>query len=847
MNRINKQIILLIVILIFSITAFSQINNQKIVRMGERSTENFNQNWFFKRYGLQADGNYLKEESNLHINYIIDSTWKQLDLPHDFAIYGPFRADLAGETGKLPYQGIGWYKKQFFVNKDDQTKNIYIDFDGAMAYAEVWLNGEYVGTHPYGYSSFRLDLTPYLKYNENNWIVVRLNTEKWESRWYSGAGIYRNVWLVKTEKIHISHWGTFITTPEVDAQEALIDLKIEIENNTQKQEKILVKSNIYEYKNRSLSVYVGSFQDYSITLHADSVHKLKMQTQLKNPKLWDITSPNQYIVETIIYKKNTPLDTFYTSFGIRSLDFSVQNGFLLNGKHVKIQGVCNHHDLGALGAIVNRSGIKRQLLLLKEMGCNAIRTSHNPPAPELLELADELGFLVMDEAFDCWQKGKREWDYNKLFKEWYQKDLSAMILRDRNHPSVFVWSIGNEVMDQRDIALTKEIADYARSLDTTRPITNGYNDPDASREIGSVISLDIMGVNYFFNQQPKWDADPRYKQMPTIGTETSSCVSTRGAYFFDTFYKNWQIASYDGAYPDWGCSPDEQFRILKKLPQLLGEFVWTGFDYLGEPTPYNSSATNLLNFRNDSTKRIELEKKLDEIKKNNPPSRSSYFGIIDLAGFPKDRFYLYQSQWKNDFPMAHILPHWNWPDRIDSIVPVHVYSSGDEAELFLNGVTQGRIKLRNNVDFRFVWDSVRYQPGHLEVITYKNGKLWASSIIKTTQKPNELHLSSDQKTLYSDPENLIFVTVKTTDINGLVVPDCNDEILFEIEGPGELIATDNGDPTSWESFQSNKKALFNGLALVIIKPLKDKEGVIILKASSKSLKSAQIEIVVKKQ
>ena len=559
------------------------------------------------------------------------------------------------------------------------------------------------------------------------------------------------------------------------------------------------------------------------------------ETKITNPKLWDIKSPNRYVAQTSISINGKIVDTYNTPFGIRTIEFTAKNGFLLNGKKVVIKGTCNHHDLGALGAAINTSALKRQLKMLQEIGCNSLRTSHNPPAPELLELADQMGFLVWDEAFDTWKVGKKKNDYNKIFDEWHEKDLKALVHRDRNHPSVFIWSVGNEVPDQQNVALTKELADIVRGEDPTRPVSNGYNDPDNSRNIGSPIAMDIMGVNYFFSQQPKWDADPRYINMPTLGSETSSCVSSRGEYFFDKEYQNWQISSYDNAHPDWGCTPDEQFRTNAKFPNLLGEYVWTGFDYLGEPTPYNSDETNLLNFRSDPSKKVELEKKLEELKKSNPPSRSSYFGIIDLAGFKKDRFYSYQSHWRPEMPVAHIFPHWNWSERIGLVTPVHVYTSGDEAELFLNGKSLGRKKMTPDKDFRLVWDDVIYTPGTLKVICYKNGKQWSTDEVKTTAEAEKLTLSVDRPVISPDGSDLAFITVKVSDKEGLMVPRSNPSIKFTIEGAGEIVATDNGDATSFVPFQSHERQAFNGMALVIVKAKKGQKGMFTVKAESEGL------------
>ena len=816
---------------------------QPILRMGPAGTTLFDERWRFSRFGLQADGTTVPEPAGMENPDLDDKNWRLLDLPHDWAVEGPFRIDLEGETGKLPYQGIGWYRKHFSVSAQDAGRRIFVEFDGAMANAKIWLNGQYVGTWPYGYTSFRMDLTPYVKYGTGNVLAVRLDTEKWESRWYPGAGIYRHVWLIKSGPVHVGQWGTYVTTPEVTNSSALVKMAVTLDNQGDIPVDATIVTNIFELDNNNIrGSRVAPFSQQTVKVEAGSSAVAEIQATVSNPKRWDLQSPNRYVAQTTIRVNGKIVDMYNTAFGIRTLEFTARNGFLLNGKRVPVQGTCNHHDLGALGAAMNISALTRQLGILKEMGCNALRTSHNPPAPELLELADRMGFLVWDEAFDTWKKGKRNLDYNQLYDDWHEKDLKAMVRRDRNHPSVFVWSIGNEVMDQQNVEMTKHLADIVRKEDPTRPVSNGYNDPDNSRAVGSVLGIDIMGVNYFFGQQAKWDADPRYAKMPTIGSETSSCVTSRGEYFFGKDYQNWQISSYDLTKPDWGCSPDDQFRVNAKFPHLLGEFVWTGFDYLGEPTPYNSDETNLLNFRNDPAKKAELEKKLDELKKTSPPSRSSYFGIVDLAGFPKDRFYLYQSQWRPDLPMAHILPHWNWKERKGMVIPVHVYTSGDEAELFINGKSQGRQVKRPGEDFRLVWDSVKYEPGRVEVIAYKGGKKWATDLVKTTGAPARLNLQSDKKSLPSDTPELAYITVRVQDKEGLVVPGSNPLIHFELEGPGEIVATDNGDATSFVPFQSHDRPAFNGMALVIVKARKGAGGRITVKAVSDKLQTGTVTI-----
>ncbi|MBV8251336.1 MAG: DUF4982 domain-containing protein [Chitinophaga sp.] len=797
----------------------------KIIREGNADVQLFDDNWKFSRYGLQADGTKRPEPEGMEQPTWNDKDWTKLNLPHDWAIAGPFRIELAGRSGKLPWKGIGWYRKQFTIDKKDKGNRIFLDFDGAMAYAKIWVNGQYVGTWPYGYSSFRMDITPFVKPGQPNTVAVRLDTESWDSRWYPGAGIYRHVWLVKTAPVHTDHWGTSITTPQVADSSAAIQVAVKVSNQSKTAAHSKVTTEIFEYtEGKQIGKRVAVLQEKPVQILPDSVAVVNAGVKLSQPGLWTLEKPTLYIAKTTVTTGGMKPDVYYTTFGIRHLEFTARNGFLLNGKRTEIKGVCLHHDLGALGAAVNTAGLRRQLRIMKEMGCNAIRTSHNPPTPELLELADQMGLLVWDEAFDAWKKPKLKNDYNKLFPEWHEKDLLALVNRDRNHPAVIIWSIGNEVMDQRDTALTHELASIVQHADPTRPVSNGYNDPDGGRESGAVTALDIMGVNYFFSQQPKWDADPRYANKPTMGSETSSCVSSRGEYFFGTKYDHFQATSYDEAWPGWGCSPDEQFRTNAKFPHLLGEFVWTGFDYLGEPTPFNSDETNLLNFRTDSSKRKELEEALEAIRKKNPPSRSSYFGIVDLCGFPKDRYYNYQAHWRPELPMAHIMPHWNWPERVGQIVPVHVYTSGDMAELFVNGVSQGKKTKRPGQDFRLVWDSIIYQPGEVKVVAYKNGQQWATDVVRTTGKMSKVVLEAETTSLQADGSDLCYITVRICDNDNRLVPRAAVKLKFSITGPGEIAATDNGDATSFVPFYSTVRPTFNGMAQVIVKGKKGQKG-----------------------
>jgi len=824
-----------------------------------RTRESFDQDWRFARFGLQADGSRLAEpggepttsgetpappaaESPASGTFI-DSSWRTLAVPHDWGIEGPFRIDLAGETGKLPWQGIGWYRKHFKLPATDQAKRVFIDFDGAMAYAQVFCNGKWVGTWPYGYNSFRLDLTSHLNFGGDNLLAVRLDTEKWDSRWYPGAGIYRHVWLVKTNPLHVGHWGTYLTTPQITPEQATVEIAVTLDNQTDLTSRPTLMTEVYELLDSGLIPNrLPTAGPEALSVPPQGSASLTQRIQVPQPKLWSLEDTHRYMARTIVKLGEQVVDSYDTPFGFRTLKFTASDGFLLNGKRVEIHGTCNHHDLGALGAAINLRALERQLQILKTMGCNSLRTSHNPPAPELLDLADRMGFLVWDEAFDCWAGGKKASDYNKLYAQWHEKDLQAMVRRDRNHPSVFIWSIGNEVREQRDVKMTQHLADLVRAVDATRPVSNGYNDPDGGRASGAAAALDVMGVNYFFGNQARWDADPRYANKPTIGSETSSCVSSRGEYFFGTNRANWQVSSYDLDRPDWGCIPDEQFRTFTRRPNLLGEYVWTGFDYLGEPTPYSSGATNLLNFRSDPAKRAELEKELKRMRETDPPSRSSYFGIIDLAGFPKDRYYIYQARWRPELPMAHLLPHWNWPERLGKVTPVHVYTSGDEAELFLNGKSLGRKTKTANVDFRLIWDDVKYQPGELKVVAYKQGKEWATDTVKTTAPAARLALTADRATIQTDGNDLSFITVRITDPADLTVPRSANLVQFAIEGPGEIVAVDNGDPTSFEPFQATQHKAFNGLALVIVRAKPGAAAPFTVKASAQDLTPAAVVI-----
>ena len=776
-----------------------------------------------------------------------DAGWRKLSLPHDWGIEGPFKQEYPGETGKLPWWGVAWYRKHFTLPANDGGKRIVLEVDGAMAYASVWLNGKLVGGWPYGYASWQLDLTPFVKVGGENVLAIRLDNPKDSSRWYPGGGIYRNVWLTKTAPVHVGQWGVLVTTPEVSKEAALIQVQTSLENQSDATS-VKVITTLFELnpdglKSRSA---VAALEVDGIKLPKAGRESTKAQFKIPAPQLWSVTQPNRYVAVTTVEQNGKAIDCVETPFGIRTIEFTATNGFLLNGTRVPIQGVCNHHDLGALGAAFNTRAAERQLEILREMGVNAIRTSHNPPAPELLELCDRMGFLVMDETFDCWRGRKKSNDYHLLFDEWHEADVRALIRRDRNHPSIILWSIGNEIPEQANtnrFYIARELAAIVHSEDLTRPVTAGCNH-DVAGFNGFQNIVDVFGFNYKPQLYGKFrDTN---SAIPLYASETSSCVSSRGEYFFPVAEEkskglaDFQVSSYDLYAPRWATPPDAEFRGQDRFPFTAGEFVWTGFDYLGEPTPYNSDLSNLNNYSNAEDK-ARAEKELAEVGKIRTPSRSSYFGIVDLAGFKKDRFYLYQARWRPELPMAHILPHWNWPGREGEVTPVHVYTSGDEAELFLDGKSLGRKKMAA-FEYRLRWDDVKYAPGELKVVAYKSGKQWATDVVKTAGPAMKLTLTTDRATIAADGKDLSFVTVTVADKEGQLVPRAKNQIQFEIEGPGEIVATDNGDATSFESFQAPERKAFNGLALVIVRAKAGESGKIKLAANSQGLVSSSVMI-----
>ena len=778
-----------------------------------------------------------------------DKGWRSLSLPHDWGIEGPFDPKAPGGTGKLPFWGVGWYRKHFTVPAGDQGRQLYLDIDGAMSYANVWLNGQYVGGWPYGYASWRVDLTPYVQFGGDNVVAVRLENPPKSSRWYPGGGIYRNVWLVKTAAVHVGHWGTYLTTPGVSPAAATVNLKVTVDNHLKQSEGVSVSTQVFALDPNGIltGAAVGSIAPLSLQIPPDSSMVAEGTGTVAHPRLWGPPPqqrPNRYVAVTTLLQGDKVIDTYETPFGIRTLKSDPNAGFFINGEHIPLNGVCNHHDLGSLGAAVNYRALQRQLEMLMDMGCNALRTSHNPPAPELLELADKMGLLVMDEAFDVWVRQKTPLDFHLIFPDWHEQDLRALVRRDRNCPSVILWSIGNEVGEQftdaNGAAPARELTDIVHDEDPTRPVTTAMNVARATSRFAAAV--DVVGLNYQGagirgapGQYPAFHQNLPDKLI--VSSETASALSSRGEYLFPVAggfgaavgpnsgedRSNHQVSAYELYYAAFGASPDKVFASQERHPYVGGEFVWTGWDYLGEPTPFDSS-------------------------------RSSYSGIIDLAGFKKDRFYLYQAHWRPDLPMAHILPHWTWPERGGQMTPVHVFTSGDEAELFLNGRSLGK-KTKGLYEegpqtqqtafgdpYRLRWDDVAYEPGELKVVAYKKGQPWATDVIRTAGSAAKLLAQADRSTIAADGQDLSFVTITVVDKDDVLVPRSKNRVRLSIDGPGEIVATDNGDPTSLESFQSKDRNAFNGLCLVIVRAKPGQTGAITLKAESEGLQEATVAL-----
>ena len=753
-----------------------------------------------------------------------DGETRVLNLPHDWGVEQPFLQENPGETGKLAWWGQAAYSKTLTVSAEDLAADIRLEVDGAFSNAKVFVNGAEAGGWPYAYASWAVELTPFLREGDNL-IEIKLDNKPESSRWYPGGGISRNVWITRSARTAVAHWGTFV---KADAAGGVsIDITLKTDRPVQGKVTTCILGTSAQ------AVTEGPIYDGRV---------LSQALKVENPRTWSPQTPVLYVARTTV-ETAEGTDVYDTPFGFRDVEWR-QDGVFVNGLKTFLKGVCLHHDAGALGAVWNDDAWVRRLQMLKEMGCNAIRTSHNPPAPELLDLCDRMGFLVLDELTDTWTWPKKENGYATLFDQWAEKDLVAMIRRDRNHPSVIAWSIGNECGEQGDASrwwIPQMLTDICHREDASRPTTAGNDNPGAAFTPYAG-TLDVYGFNY----KPHLYARFRetHPAQPVYGSETASCISTRGYYRFPVQQekdKGWtmeapfQVSSYDLYAPGWASRPDYEWQFEDQVPDCAGEFVWTGYDYLGEPTPFNMDPSVLTNFHTEEER--EAFRKMvagwgQTIADVPLPSRSSYFGIIDLAGFPKDRYYLYQSRWKADKPMAHILPHWTWPGREGQVTPVHVYSSGDQAELFVNGRSCGR-KAREG--YRFVWDDVTYQPGTVEVVVYKYGKEWARDRVRTAGKASGLAASVDFA-----GEELTYITVDVLDKAGIPVPDADNLLSFTVQGPAIIIGTDAGDPTSHVPFYSTQLPAFHGKASAIVR--RTGEGPVKLVCKSKGLKSAIITL-----
>lgn len=773
-----------------------------------RQKLNFDKSW---RFNLGAVENGEKTTLN-------DSKWRTLNLPHDWSIEGSFSKDnpATPEGGALP-GGIGWYRKTFTVPAASKGKLVYIDFDGVYEKSDVWINGHHLGFRPNGYISFRYELTPYLNFGGSNVIAVKVdNSVQPNSRWYSGSGIYRHVWLITTSKTAIDHWGTYVTTSDISSSSAKINVQVQL-HNYQTKPGLIISTKLYDAAGKPVSL---AGEALSAAKSKDTALTVAHTLTVRNPVLWSVENPYLYKAVTQLLEGKTVLDEYTTNVGIRYFNFDADKGFSLNGKPMKILGVCDHHDLGSLGAALNNRALERQLQILKAMGCNGIRTSHNPPAPELLDLCDKMGFIVMDEAFDCWEWKKAKYDYHLFFKEWHKRDLEDQIKRDRNHPSIMIWSIGNEIPQQADssaLRIAPELAAIVHSLDKTRPITTANDRPDTTNKIVKSGAIDLIGYNYHEFDYAKFH--DRYPGKKFIATETTSGLETRDYYEMPSdsirvWPTSWDkpfvregnnVSAYDNTRPPWGSTHEMTWKIMKKYNFLSGMYIWTGFDYLGEPTPYSW------------------------------PSRSSYFGIIDLAGFPKDVYYMYQGEWTNK-PVLHIFPHWNWePGKMIDIWAY--YNNADEVELYLNGKSLG-VQKKTGDDLHVMW-RVKFEKGTLKAVSRKNGKTVLTREIHTAGAPAKIELIADRSQIKADGNDLSFVTVKILDKDGNVVPDADNKVNFKITGEGFIASVDNGDPVSHDPFKADYRKAFHGLALAIVQA-KEKAGTITLTASADGLQNSTL-------
>lgn len=824
-----------ILVLFFLLT--SSLNFNAIAQ--KRTEILLDKNWKFTR----EDGN---DYANKNLN---DSKWQSVQVPHDWAIYGPFSAnndkqhmaiaqdgqkealEHAGRTGGLPFVGVGWYRTNVQLDADIKNKTSILQFDGAMSNAQVYVNGQKAGSWPNGYNSFYFDISSLLIPGQNT-IAARLENMSESSRWYPGAGLYRNVHLTISNKSKIAHWGTYVTTPTITAEYAKVNIETALELNNKNTAKYILVTAIYNAN--------GQQEAQSKTDIGPFDTQKKSQTiNLPKPKLWSVETPNLYTLKSELYEDGKLIDSYTTAFGVRSIEIIPDKGFFLNGQKTVFKGVCIHHDLGPLGAAINEAALRRQVRIMKDMGVNAIRTSHNMPAPELVRICDEMGMMLMAESFDEWKVPKMKNGYNLHFDQWAEKDLVNLIHHYRNNPSIVMWCIGNEVPEQYTAGGSKVarfLQDICHREDPSRPVTQGMDNPDAVINNSFASTMEVAGFNYRPFKYP--EAYKKLQQQIILGTETASTLSSRGVYKFPVVrksmarYPDHQASSYDVEHCSWSDLPEDNFIQHEDLPYAIGEFVWTGFDYLGEPTPYYTDW----------------------------PSHSSLFGIVDLAGIPKDRYYLYRSHWNTKENTLHILPHWTWPGRERDTTPIFVYTNYPAAELFINGKSQGiqrkdtTIKVQDSGDkaslasferqkrYRLMWMNTVYEPGTVKVVAYdESGNIAAEESIQTAGKASQLKLEADRATLQADGKDIAFVTVSLMDKKGNFSPATDQELQFRVNGQGAFKAVANGNPASLESFQEPTMKTFSGKLVVLVQAT-DKPGDIILEVKGKNLKTQTIKL-----
>ena len=746
---------------------------------------------------------HLGDVSGAQATTFDDSSWTAVDVPHDWSISLPFDQSSPGtyQSGYLD-GGIGWYRKSVTLPGSSSGQRVIVQFDGVYMDSTVWLNGTQICARPYGYSSFECDFTSSAKFGASNLLAVKINNQQPSSRWYSGSGIYRHVWLKTVNPVHVAYTGTRVTTTQVSAASATVNIAVTVKNDAASDQSVSVASSVRDASGTEVAKAAADAKTVTAGKTADATQTVTVT----NPKLWSVSSPTLYSVVTTVSVGGAVVDTYTTPFGIRTFAFDASSGFSLNGTKMKINGVCMHHDLGSLGSAVNYRAIEKRLQRLKEMGANAIRTSHNPPAPELLDIADRLGFLVMDEAFDCWYNGKNTYDYGRFFRQWANTDITDMVARDLNHPGIIIWNIGNEVGETSDSATVTELMDAIETKDTTRPIGQALA-AWAQADTPAVGLEDVVGINYVPDRYDSiHTAHPTWKMF---ASESSSALRSRGIYNNN----NNQCSSYDDFAAGWGQTAETSWKNVNTRAWIAGEFIWTGVDYIGEPTPYTW------------------------------PSKSSYFGAIDTADFPKDVFYFYQSKWNASGPtMVHVVPmNWtNW--TAGQSVKVMVYTNADGVELFLNGKSQGS-KTMDAATGHLEW-SVPFAMGTLEAKATKGGTVVASDKVQTAGAAASLVLTADRTTVAADGRDLAFVEVDVVDAQGVLVPQASNTINFTIEGPGTIVGVDNGDSTSHESYKGQSRSAFSGKALVIIQATTT-PGTVTLKAASGTLAGTSAVIVTK--